>query len=246
MSKINKNEPEKTLKKKSIITLSFIILILGFFAGIGSGVLQYTFAAVRCMHAPVAASDFMAGYTYELPGEKGYGPSVFNKYYCTELDAKSAGFRHSNWTEAGAADDKAQQQSYEESKHFSPDKVDFSVYVPTGNGYTIGKMEISSMGANNDNKQVFFPIKKDDYVVTGAREGKVPNSYELCTGAEDSCETVGADSSGRPIKKQIANSDIISYGLTINDTFINLEGPSKLSNQEIVAIFNSLTEYRGE
>jgi hypothetical protein len=246
MSKTNKKEPKKNLKKKSIIALSFIILILGFFAGIGSGVLQYTFATIRCMSTPVAASDFMAGYTYELPGEKGYGPSIFNKYYCTEQGAKNAGFRHNNWTDAGAAEEKARQQTYEENKRFSLDKVDFKVYVPAGNGYTAGKMEISSMGANNDNRQVFFPIKKDGYVVTSAREGKAPNNYELCTGAEDSCEIVGADSSGHSIKKQVANSDIVSYGLTINDTFINLEGASKLSNQEVIAIFNSLTEYKGE
>lgn len=232
-------------KKAAITLLVSIIVLLVFFAGMGSGMLQYTMASIGCMRAPVTASRFMASNTYELPGEEGYGPDIFSEYYCTEQQAKAAGFRHSPLTGEARVEAESQRQKWEEEKHFSPEKVDFKVYIPGSDGYTIGKAEISSMSATN--KQVFFPIKKDGYRVANAREGRVPNDYELCTGAQDSCEIVGTDIAGRQIKKQTANRDIISYGTSIGDTFINLEAvSSELTIQDVLTIFGSMTEYKNE
>lgn len=86
----------KTKKSSRKIAYTALVVILGTLAvlgGIGSGIIQYGLSAAACMKAPVAASSFMAGYSYDLPGDPGYGPSPFNKYYCTEQEAISAGFR---------------------------------------------------------------------------------------------------------------------------------------------------------
>src|SRR5688500_16329277 len=93
----NTNKPKS--KKVAITSLVLIIILLGFFAGMGSGMLQYAAASMGCMRAPVTASRFMAGNSYELPGDEGYGPDIFSEYYCTEQQAKAAGFRRSSLTD---------------------------------------------------------------------------------------------------------------------------------------------------
>lgn len=83
---------QKTPRRAAYIALIVILGTLAFLGGIGSGVIQYGLSVAGCMKAPVAASSFMAGYSYDLPGDPGYGPSPFNKYYCTEQEAINAGF----------------------------------------------------------------------------------------------------------------------------------------------------------
>lgn len=234
---------KKQSSKRAIIVLASILVILGFLAGTGSGVLQYALAAVGCMGAPVAASRFMAGYSYELPGDQGYGPGVFNEYYCSEQEARSAGFHPSPGTDAAEKQDQEFERIREEEKRFSPEKLDYKVYVTTG-VHEHRELEISSMGSSGVNKQVFFAVRKGGYVVANIREGKIPNDYEVCTGSEDSCEVIGATVMGSPIKKQIANKDIVTYGAAIDDTFINVS--TDLSEQDVLDIFNSLTEYKDE
>jgi hypothetical protein len=55
-------------------------------------------AATTCGHPPVAASRFAAAYTYDTPGQSGYGvglfPIIVPDYYCTESDAQAHGFQH--------------------------------------------------------------------------------------------------------------------------------------------------------
>ena len=84
---------QKSSRRSAYIALIIILGMLAFLGGIGSGAIQYGLSAVSCMKAPVAASNFMAGNSYDLPGDPGYGPSPFNKYYCTEQEAINAGFR---------------------------------------------------------------------------------------------------------------------------------------------------------
>lgn len=76
-----------------IIALSVVTLlvVLNFFTGIVS----YSFMYARCSQPPVTASKFMAGYNYYLPGQSGYGPSMFTEYYCSEQEAGNAGFHPS-------------------------------------------------------------------------------------------------------------------------------------------------------
>jgi hypothetical protein len=58
----------------------------------------WTAAATTCGRPPVAASRFAAAYTYDLPGQSGYGaglfPIIVPEYYCTESDAQAHGFQH--------------------------------------------------------------------------------------------------------------------------------------------------------
>ncbi len=235
--------PRKAGRKRATVALIAILGSLTVFALTGSGVFHFAFATARCMKLPVATSSFMASYSYILPGEKGYGPGISTDYKCSEQEAKDAGFRHSTFTDAGAQSERSIQRNYEEEKRFGLDKIDFKVYIPTGS-YTHGIMEISAMGSEGQNKQVFFPIKKDGYVITQAREGKIPNDYELCTGAEDYCTDIGTTTLGSTVKKQVANRDIVYYGAAIGSTFINLSKTEELDEKEVIDIFNSLSELK--
>lgn len=247
---MNKRNPAKSktakapAKKKATVALISILGAISLLALIGSGVLQFALATAGCLKLPVATNNFMASHTYTLPGDEGYGPGIFNEYQCTEQEAKNRGYRHHTSAEVSAAESKAMQDRYEDERRFSKDKIDYKVYIPTGNGLSHGKLEISAIGAGDQNKQVFFSIKKDGYIISSAREGRAPNNYEVCTGAQDSCTDIGTDSAGRTIKKEVANRDIITYGTRIGDTFINIEGGGDLSTNEIIEIFNSLTEYK--
>lgn len=58
--------------------------------------IRYQQAVIACGHPPVIATNFAAGYTYDLPGDPGYGPNIFNdRYYCSTNDAEAAGYRRS-------------------------------------------------------------------------------------------------------------------------------------------------------
>lgn len=246
MIKRNIKESKRISQKTKLITLISIITIIGLLVGLGSGLLQYSFAAVKCLRAPVAASKFMASYTYELPGEEGYGPGIFNEYFCSEQDARDAGFRPSVMTKTGKAESEAFWKAYEEKKRFSPDKVDFKVYIPNLPNYSVDEMSISSMGSGESNRQVFFPLKKDGYVIASVREGKAPNEYEICNRPKDSCEVIATEDGG-VINKQTADNGIAYYGSTFNGTFINLgEVDSEISVDEVISIYSSLKEYADE
>lgn len=55
---------------------------------------RYEQAVIACGHQPVIATNFAAGYTYDLPGDPGYGPGIFSDtYYCSAKDAEAAGYR---------------------------------------------------------------------------------------------------------------------------------------------------------
>lgn len=72
------------------VTVWLIIILLTF--NIFTGVLTYGAMTIRCMRLPVTASSFASGYHYFKPGQSGYGPNLFAQYYCTEDDARNAGF----------------------------------------------------------------------------------------------------------------------------------------------------------
>jgi hypothetical protein len=55
---------------------------------------RYEQAVIACGHQPVIATNFAAGYTYDLPGDPGYGPGIFSDtYYCSAQDAEAAHYR---------------------------------------------------------------------------------------------------------------------------------------------------------
>ena len=53
-------------------------------------------AAASCRGLPIDADSFAADYVYHLPGDPGYGPSLWpitpDAYYCTEGGARSHGY----------------------------------------------------------------------------------------------------------------------------------------------------------
>jgi hypothetical protein len=53
----------------------------------------YWAAWARCGHQPVIASNFAAAYSYDIPGDFDYGPSLFaSAYFCTASQAEQAGY----------------------------------------------------------------------------------------------------------------------------------------------------------
>ncbi len=52
--------------------------------------MRYEQAVIACGHQPVIATNFAAGYSYDLPGDPGYGPGIFtDTYYCSAKDAEA-------------------------------------------------------------------------------------------------------------------------------------------------------------
>lgn len=230
-------------RKRALAGLASAVLALVLLAGLGNGYLQYSVAYVACGGRPISASSFAASYSYELPGESGYGPRVFNRYFCTEQQAKAAGFRHSVLTAGGSAEQKAQQEKTIEDAAFSLDKISFDFYVPSG-VYSAGSITVSKM--NSGDNQAFFSLKKEGSKVGRVREGKVPNEYQLCRDQAYECTNIGADHQGRSVQKQTANEAVTSYMVVIGETFINIEDASGIGDEEAVLVFNSLVNYENE
>lgn len=223
-----------------------IILIISMLAGFGSGGIQYGIAMITCGRQPVAATNFAAAYTYDLPGDPLYSVSPFDTYYCTEQAAISAGYQHSPLSPGGQAAAKAELQHEQEQAKFSPDKIPFTAYLPTQNGYSAGDIRVQAMPGNQN--QVFFAIKQNGSNVVGVREGLVGNEYQLCVDKKYACVTTGADAQGHIISRQTVPSHpapIVSYAISIGTTFITLEGvPSDFTDATAATIFNSLTAYK--
>lgn len=80
---------------------SVIAAIVVLFLAVGTSPItipaaQFAVAAVRCGHQPVEATSFAAADSYRIPGDVGYGPSLFSEYYCTEDDARAHGFHRTH------------------------------------------------------------------------------------------------------------------------------------------------------
>ena len=72
-------------------------MILIFFPYIIAKGINYDLAMVRCLHQPVIGTDFL-GYRYTLPGDSPYSSDFLDhlfdsKYFCTEKEAKQAGYK---------------------------------------------------------------------------------------------------------------------------------------------------------
>lgn len=83
---------EKVPKSVIVIGVTLILLILGWLSGAN----DYMYSYASCGRPPISASSFAASFSYELPGDEGYGPGPFQEYFCTEEDAQNAGYRRSN------------------------------------------------------------------------------------------------------------------------------------------------------
>jgi hypothetical protein len=77
------------------IALSALWLLISLvpLSAFASPELTYWAAWARCGHQPAIASNFAARYSYDLPGDSNYGPSLFvAAYFCTTTQAEDAGY----------------------------------------------------------------------------------------------------------------------------------------------------------
>jgi len=262
MAMKNKNKKEKayfvipwTQKYKTPVTktllrrLSFVILglLMILTIGLGSGTLPFAVGTVRCLGLPIQTSDFMASYTYYLPGDDNYKPGLFSSYkYCTEQQAKAAGYRSSVVSEDAKQDALEAQQNRAEAERFSTSKVNYQVYIPVLEGFSVDELRLSEIKGN---QHTFMRIKKNGTVIGQIRELRSDDSYNICTKEEDPkkayCTTIGHDSEGREIKRYFRKgiNDWKSYyvGVTINGTGIIL---STDNDNEAVELLSALQVYK--
>ena len=233
------NKPRK-IALFVVVGLALSLLVLG---GMGSGKLQYGFAHLRCGGAPIAASRFMASYSYYLPTDSLYRPNIFSEYFCTEAEAQKNGFRRSVLSSTPQKQTIDPQVQREEEGRFSPEKVNYALYVPAEK-YTYGKIRINKM--SNGDPHSFYDVKQDGYNVASIREGAIPSDYQLCGIEKYTCSSIGKDKRGSEVMKRVSvrKNDIVSYATNIGNTFVNLTGVyDELTDVDIINIFNSLEEY---
>ena len=76
----------------TLLTLYIVSLFLPFV----SAYTRYHLYVVKCGGLPIEASSFAAGYSYTIPGSRGYRVDIFsNHYFCTEQEAQAAGYHKS-------------------------------------------------------------------------------------------------------------------------------------------------------
>jgi len=231
------------------VGVSFIVFVL-VLMGLVTNVIPFGYATVRCGHLPVESSRFMADFSYKLPGDIGYGVNMFSEYrFCTEADIKSTGGYHRNvFTEAARLEAEALRAAREEAAKFSPSKIDYQVYVPKLEGFTVGDFVLRDMSSGDT--QTFFSLRKDNSTVGFSfREGKIPNDYQLCRHEKYTCEVIGKDKDGNIVQKQTSGREsnpIVYYGVNRGDTFINIgQGRDvNYSDEAMIGIINTLEVYR--
>lgn len=92
MTNNNSNRNQKIPKSIIVVGVMIVLLVFGWLGGVNAYLTSY----INCGKPPVSASDFAASFSYELPGDEGYGPGPFQQYFCTENQAQSAGYRRSS------------------------------------------------------------------------------------------------------------------------------------------------------
>jgi hypothetical protein len=90
------NSPDKlTHTQKSIMIVLVVIMVVVIPMGYVTKVIPYFFTRMNCGQSPIETMDSLGNKTYRLPSDKGYGVSMFSSYdYCTEDQAKAAGYQH--------------------------------------------------------------------------------------------------------------------------------------------------------
>lgn len=214
--------------------------------GFGTGSIQYGVAYIRCGGAPIAATRFMAAHSYSAPGDSNYAPSIFSEYYCSAAEAEEDGFRPSPLSEAGRRATEDLRMRLEEEGRFSPNKINYTLYVPVEK-YTYGGIRVNEMSSGDIH--TFYFIKEGDHSIASARAGSIPSDYQLCTSDRYDCVSIGKHKRGSEVVRQISGrrNDIVSYGVNIGGTFINLtQVDEEKKDVDIIDIFNSLGEYEND
>ena len=79
-----------------IAVIAAVVVLLLFLLPVALTLGVWTINFVRCGRQPVEATNFAAAYSYDLPGDREYSyfPILVTSYYCTEAEAKKAGYNH--------------------------------------------------------------------------------------------------------------------------------------------------------
>jgi hypothetical protein len=68
----------------------FCLPVIGFLDG---PYIAFEVTTIRCGHQPAIATNFAAAYSYDMPGDLDYGPSIFSDtFYCSAAEAEAAGY----------------------------------------------------------------------------------------------------------------------------------------------------------
>ncbi len=97
--KVKKSKTIKNKNPRNAVTAKNVLLVLGVIViivvGFISNVIPFAYNVVRCGRLPVQSTTFASSYTYKLPGDKGYGISLFDSYhFCTEQEIKPMNMYH--------------------------------------------------------------------------------------------------------------------------------------------------------
>ncbi len=80
---------------KFVMLYIIAVYTLSLFVPYISPFTRYPLYIARCGGLPIVASNFAAGYDYQLPSDSNYQVNPFtNAYFCTERDAKAANYHH--------------------------------------------------------------------------------------------------------------------------------------------------------
>lgn len=97
---MNKKDPKKQIELSKftkgllISTVVVAAYCLTLFIPLISPFAWFPVYAVKCGGLPVVANDFAAAYTYKIPGDTQYAVTPFTTYFCSEDEAKRAGFHN--------------------------------------------------------------------------------------------------------------------------------------------------------
>lgn len=101
---MNKPNNKKSIKKNSwskkkivgVVSGSIVgLYVLSLFVPFISPFSWYPIYFAKCGKQPVVASDFAAGDTYDVPGDKNYNVDIFtSRFFCTEAEAQAAWYHH--------------------------------------------------------------------------------------------------------------------------------------------------------
>lgn len=222
-----------------------LLLIVIIVVGMITNILPFAYNTVRCGRLPVESSTFAAGYSYRLPGDRGYGVNIFSDYkYCTEAEIKATnGYHRDVFTDAAEKESQELNKQREEAQKFLPSRVNYKIYVPKG--YAV---EDKKMYEINGNIQTSYIVRALDGSQIGVRLLQKNDPYNICNPTDDPsqkyCKQIGTDSQGHELKRQYINfkSGWKSYdaGTTIGDTAIIIRTDN---DQDALAISGSMTEY---
>ncbi len=93
---------QKNKQVKKWIIISVLAVVASYFillvSSVGNGIAYYPIAYLHCGKRPVIANNFATSNTYYKSNDSGYGPNILthpDDYYCTEQEARAAGFQRS-------------------------------------------------------------------------------------------------------------------------------------------------------